>query len=416
MAKKIKVGIIGLGNIGSELAAVLKKNRTLIAEGTGIDIQVKKVCDIKRRKSSFPFTSNPKEIINDPEIDVVVETIGGTKPALNYILLALNKKKHVVTPNKEVVAKHMPEIMAAARRNRVRVLFEAAVGGGIPIIRPLKESLSANRISEVYGIVNGTTNYILSKMMEEGMEFADALKKAQKLGYAEPDPSADIKGYDASYKAAILASVAFGAKVAWKDIPFEGIGKIAKEDIIYARDIGYVIKLLAIANLVEGKLDVRVHPALLPKSHPLASVSENYNAIYVKGVPIGSIMFYGPGAGGGPTASAIISDIIQVAKSPRSNVQRLKSLKIKKMGEIGSRYYIRMEVKDRYGVLAEISKAFARKKVSIAAVMQKETVGNYATLVILVHKIAGKNLKAAIKIIEKLSVVKRVANVIRIAS
>ena len=394
----------------------MRKNRALIAEGAGIDIQVKRVCDIKRRKSSFPFTSNPKDIINDPDIDVVVEAIGGTKPALNFILAALKHKKHVVTPNKEVIAKHMSEIMAAARKNRVQVLFEAAVGGGIPIIQPLKENLAANRISEVYGIVNGTTNYILSKMMEEGMEFTEALKKAQKLGYAEPDPTADIQGYDASYKAAILASIAFGAKVNWKDVYFEGISKISREDLEYARDIGYVIKLLAIARREEGRLEVRVHPALISKNHPLASVSENFNAIYVKGSPIGQVMFYGPGAGGGPTASAVISDIIQIANRPRAKSQRQKALRLKKMGETGSRYYIRMNVADRYGVMAGIAKAFARKKVSIAAVIQKETVGNVATLVILIHKVAEKNLRSALKIIERLSVVKKVCNVIRIVS
>jgi homoserine dehydrogenase len=414
MAKRINIGIIGFGNIGSTAAAVLRKNRSAIAENAGVDIRVKKVCDIRRKKSPFPFTTDPYQIIKDPEISVVVEAIGGVNPALKYILAALRNGKHVVTPNKEVIAKHMKEILSAARRNRVQVLFEGAVGGGIPIIQPLRESLVGNRIFEVYGIVNGTTNYILSKMMEEGMDFDQALKKAKDKGYAEPDPSADIKGYDASYKAAILASIAFGAEVNYKAVHVEGITSITQEDIQYAKDIGYVIKLLAIAKMVENKIDVRVHPALVPKSHPLASVSENNNAIYVKGDPVGDLMFYGPGAGGGPTASAIISDSIQVVKRPKAKGRRQKAARIRKIEDIQSRYYIRLQAPDRFGVLAGISKAFAKKKVSIAAVVQKETVGNVATIVILLHSVAEKNLRASLKIVEKLPVVRRLCNVIRI--
>jgi homoserine dehydrogenase len=424
MSKKINIGIIGLGYIGSSVAEVLRKNRGVIAENSGVDLRVKKVCDIRRIKTSYPFTSDPYQIIKDPGIDVVVEVTGKVKPALKYILAALSHKKHVVTPNKEVMAKHMQKILSAAGKNRVRVLFEGAVGGGIPIITPLRDSLAGNQISEIYGIVNGTTNYILSKMTEEGREFLSALDEAKAKGYAEPNPSADIKGFDASYKAAILASVAFGAKVEWKDLYFEGITNISQDDIVYAREIGYVIKLLAIARMVQGKpldssrgkLDVRVHPALVPKHHPLALVSENLNAIYVKGYPVGELMFYGPGAGGGPTASAIVSDIIQIVKHPKSKVRRQKSIKISKTEEINSRYYIRLQAPDRFGVLAGISKAFARKKVSIAAVVQKETVGNVVTIVILLHSVAEKNLRAALKIIEKLPVVRKVCNVIRIVS
>ncbi len=412
--KKVNVGIIGLGNVGLAVAEALRRNRSMIAENSGIDLRVKKVCDVRRIKSPFPFTRNPNEIIKDPGIHVVVEAIGGVSPALKYILAALKNGKHVVTPNKEVIAKHMKTIMAAARRNRVSVLFEGAVGGGIPIIQPLRDSLAGNHISEVYGIVNGTANYILSKMMEEGMEFEQALKKAKEKGYAETDPTADIKGYDASYKAAILASVAFGAEVNWKDVYCEGITNIAREDIQYAKEIGYVIKLLAIAKMVEGKLDVRVHPALVSKQHPLASVSENYNAIYVKGNPVGELMFYGPGAGGGPTASAVISDIIQIAKGGKRRSVKLRKIRPRKIEEINSRYYIRLQAPDRFGVLAGISKAFARKKVSIAAVVQKETVGNVSTIVILLHNVAEKNLKAALRVIQKLPVVKKVCNVIRI--
>ncbi|MFC1510913.1 homoserine dehydrogenase, partial [Candidatus Margulisiibacteriota bacterium] len=249
-----------------------------------------------------------------------------------------------------------------------------------------------------------------------GMEFSEALKKAQAKGYAEPDPTSDIKGYDAAYKAAILASVAFGAELNWRDVHCEGITKITQDDIQYADQIGYVIKLLAVAKMVSGKLDVRVHPALVSKFHPLASVSDNFNAFYVKGEPVGELMFYGPGAGGKPTASAIISDILALARSKKPARLKLRKIKIKKTDEISNRYYIRLQAPDKAGVLAGISKAFAQKKVSISAVVQKETVGNVATIVIFLHEVVGKNLKAALKTIEKLSVVKKICNVIRIVS
>jgi homoserine dehydrogenase len=416
MAKKINVGIIGLGNIGSAVAANLAKNRSIILANTGLDIKVKKVCDVRKIKTPYPLTRDPAEIIKDPDISIVVEAIGGVSPALKIILAALKNGKHVVTPNKEVIAKHMDQILKTARKNRVQVLFEGAVGGGIPIIAPLRESLAGNHISEVFGIVNGTTNYILSKMMHEKMEFNQALAIAQEKGYAEPDPSSDVKGHDATYKAVILASVAFGADVHFKDVFCEGITRVSQEDIQYAKDIGYVIKLLAIAKTVGGKLDVRVHPALVPQSHPLASVSENFNAIYVKGEPVGELMFYGPGAGQGPTSSAVISDIIQIARGKEKTALKLRRAKIRKISDVGSRYYIRLQAPDRHGVLAGISKAFARKKVSIAAVVQKETVGNLATIVVLLHKVPEKNLNSALKIISKLAVVRRVSNVIRIVS
>ncbi|MDI6731749.1 MAG: homoserine dehydrogenase, partial [Candidatus Margulisbacteria bacterium] len=287
--KKINIGIIGFGNIGSAVAEAIERNQYSIAAHSGIEINLKAVCDVRKVKTPCPLTLDPNKIINDPAIDVIVEAIGGENPALKIILAALKAGKSVVTPNKEVIAKHLPEILTTAQANQVNVLFEAAVGGGIPILRSLKEDLVGNRVTEVYGIVNGTTNYILTRMTEEGMELAEALKIAQSRGYAEPNPKADIEGYDASYKAAILASVAFGAQVDWKAIKFEGITGIAREDIQYAGEIGYKIKLLAVAKLLNDKLDVRVYPALVPFSHPLSSVSDNYNAIYVKADPVGDL-------------------------------------------------------------------------------------------------------------------------------
>ncbi len=401
----IKVGILGLGTVGAAVARNLK----------GMPgIKVKLGCDVRRVKVPCRFTRNPNEIINDPEIDIVVEAIGGVNPAKKYVLAALKAGKHVVTSNKELVALHMGELVAAAEKNGVSILFEGAVGGGIPILNTLRDELSGNRIDEVYGIVNGTTNYILSKMTAAGEEFSEVLKEAQKLGYAEANPKADIEGYDASYKAAILASVAFGAKVKWTDVYREGIEKIAAEDIDYAYENGYIIKLLAVARRMAGELDVRVHPALVPFSHPLAGVNENFNAIYVKGFPIGELMFYGPGAGGDPTSSAVINDVIKAACSCCPNIMNLRSMPLRRIGEIESRYYIRLEAPDRHGVLAGISKAFADKKVSIAAVTQKEMVGRTATIVILLHKTSEKNLKAALSVIRKLPVVQRICNVIRI--
>jgi len=413
--KKIYLGIIGFGNIGSAVAGTIKKNRNSILESTGIDLQIKKVCDLRPKRTPFPFSRNPYEIINDPEISVVVEATGTVNPALQFVLAALAKGKHVVTPNKELIAKQMSRLLSAAQENEVELRFEGAVGGGIPIIQSLRESLAANTISEIYGIVNGTTNYILTHMANEKMDFNQALSQAKLKGYTEPDPTSDIKGYDASYKAAILAAVAFQAKVDLKKVYCEGIVNITQEDIQYTSEIGYAIKLLAITKRAGKEIEVRVHPALVPKSHPLASVSENYNAIYVKGEPVGELMFYGQGAGGGPTASAIISDILQIANSKlKIQNSKLRNYRLKKIDEIEGRYYIRLQAPDKFGVLAGIAKAFAQKKVSIAAVNQKETVGNLATIVILVHNTKEKDLRAALNIISKLPVVRKVCNLIRI--
>ena len=414
--KKVQIGIIGFGTVGSAVADVLKKNKAAIAERAGVEIKVKGVCDVRKLSIPYSLVPSPQSLISDPDISVIVETMGGVNPAKKYVLAALKAGKHVVTSNKELVARHMGELLAAAADNNVSLLFEGAVGGGIPILNTLQGNLSADKISEVYGIVNGTTNYILSKMTEEKLEFAEALKAAKDKGFAEADPKMDIEGYDASYKAAILAAVAYGARVRWDDVYREGIDKITAEDIAYAGDIGYVIKLLAVAKIDGGSLDVRVHPALVAKSQPLASVSENFNAIYVKGYPVGELMFYGPGAGGDPTASAVIGDIVTAAYHLPLTTYNLRDFKVKKIGQISGRYYIRLRAEDKHRVLAGIAKAFADKKVSIAAVTQKETVGNLATIIILVHSVSEQNLIAAIKAIKRLSVVRTVSNVIRILS
>jgi homoserine dehydrogenase len=402
----IKVGIIGLGTVGSAVAHNLQ----------GVPgIQLKIAADLRQVKAPCPLTHDPMALIHNPDIDVVIETIGGIEPAKKFILAALNAKKHVVTANKELLAHHLPELLTVAEKNNVSLLYEAAVGGGIPIINTLRYELSGNRINELYGIVNGTTNYILSKMTQEGREFANALKKAQELGFAEADPKADVEGYDAAYKAVILAAAAFGAQVKLLDVYREGIEKIGVEDINYAYESGYVIKLLAIARRAGGQLEVRVHPALIPFSHPLASVSDNFNAIYVKGEPVGELMFYGRGAGGDPTSSAVINDVLAIANEKlKIKNEKLMNATIRKIDDLESRYYIRMQAQDQHGVLAGIAKAFADKKVSIAAVTQKETVGKTATIIIMLHQTVEKNLQAALSQIKKLSLVRKVSNVIRI--
>lgn len=413
--KQINIGIMGLGTVGSAVADVLQKNSAVIAERAGVKINVKAGCDLRQSRFPFPVSHTPDKIISDPDISVVVETMGGVNPAKGFILAALKAGKHVVTSNKELIALHMDELLAAAQKSGVALLYEGAVGGGIPIINTLRDNLAANRIDEVYGIVNGTTNYILSKMTEEGWQFSEALQRAKEKGFAEANPKNDIEGYDASYKAMILAASAFGTKVRWQDVYREGIDKIGAEDILYAGDIGYVIKLLAIVKRAEGQIEVRVHPALVAQMHPLASVSENFNAIYVKGFPVGELMFYGPGAGGEPTASAVIGDIIYLS----SNASRithfaLRPAKIRKIDEITSRFYVRLRVPDKAGVLAGISRVFADHKVSIAAVFQKEKIGNVTTIVMDTHEAREGDFRKALAKLKRSPVVKEICSVIRI--
>lgn len=413
--EKIGIGIIGYGTIGASVDKLIKENRSEILKKTGLKLEVLSVCDVSPKAKHPLLTRRASELIENPDILVVVEAIGGEHPALEFILESIRMGKHVVTSNKEVMALHADEIFAEAREYGVSVRFEASVGGGIPILSSLIEDLAANNIREVYGIVNGTTNFILTKMMREGIDFGDALKEAQNLGYAEANPKKDIEGYDASYKAAILSMSAFGKMLKWKNIYFEGISNISKEDMEYAFDMGYVIKLLAIVKNLKNEVEARVHPTLIPKDHPLASVNGPMNAIYVKGDFVGELMFYGAGAGGDATASAVVSDIIATATN-RSDILRSNIIQVKTspIDEISCRYYIRLQAFDKHGVLAGISKAFSDEKVSIAAVFQKETIGGTATIVILMHEAKEKNMQKALNKIKKLSVVKKISNVIRV--
>ncbi len=422
---KVKIGIIGLGTVGSSVMKVLRKNSALIEKKTGLKIEVTKAADVRDRRkiAGKAYTRKAADVINDPEISIVVECIGGVNPAKNYVLSAIRSGKHVVTSNKELIAKHGREIFEAAKKNGIYVLFEAAVCGGIPIIHPIRECLAANNIREISGIVNGTTNYILTKMTNEGLTFAEALRQAQSKGYAEADPKMDIDGSDAAYKAAILAYAASGSTVDVDKVYRQGISDIAAEDIEYAKEIGYVIKLLAIVKISGKELEVRVHPTLIEKDHPLAQVNDNFNAVFIKADEMGDAMFYGKGAGGLPTASSVLSDVIEISKkiscgssccSEPAYQPSSGKLKVKSMGDIRSRYYIRLEAPDRPGVLAGISGAFAKKKVSIQEVVQRGSKGANAQIVIILHENREKDIQDALKMISRLPVVKKISSVIRV--
>lgn len=424
--KAICIGILGLGTVGSGAYEILTKNRDIIELKVGEKVIIKKILVRnlnKDRKVEVPqeiLTDNPNEILDDPEINIVVEVLGGETPALNYILQAIENGKHIVTANKEVMAKHGRKILEFAREKGVDVHFEGSVGGGIPIIRPLKQCLAANRIKQIMGIVNGTTNYILTKMTIDGQDFSEALKIAQEKGYAESDPTADVEGFDAAYKLAILASIGYIARVNLQEIYREGISKITKKDINYAKELGCVIKLLAIAKEVDGGLEVRVNPTMLPNDHPLAAVNDVYNAIFVKGDAVGEVMFYGPGAGQMPTGSAVVSDIIEIARDIHHKVYShilctcFEERTILPVEEIQAGYYIRLQAQDKPGVLAQIAKAFGDNGVSLASVLQKSTKGAEAEIVWITSQVKEKKLQNAIKEIRELEVVREISSIIRV--
>ena len=347
--------------------------------------------------------------------------MGGIEPAKTYISEALKKGKSVVTANKDLIASYGSELLDLAKENKCDILFEAAVAGGIPIIRPLKQCLAANKIEEVMGIVNGTTNFILSNMTDEGMEFDDALKLAQELGYAEADPTADVEGYDAARKVAIMASIAFNSRVTFDDVYTEGISKISAKDIKYAKELGCDIKLLGVAANTDEGIEVRVHPMLIPSEHPLAGVKDSFNAVFVKGDAVGDTMFYGKGAGELPTASAIMGDVVDVARNinfdccGRIGCTCYKQLPIKKMDDICSKYFIRMQLLDKPGTLASVLSILGNNGVSIYQMMQKKRRNNSnAEIVIITDSVKEKNLKDSMTILEGISIVNKVSSIIRV--
>jgi len=422
--KTLKVGMLGCGNVGSQIARLLVANKADLASRSGAQLELVKVAvkDIKAKRDGIAtslLTDDPYSVVNDPEIDLIIEVIGGISPAKELILAAFKNGKSVVTANKALLAKEGAALYQAAGEANVDLYYEAAVAGAIPILRPLRESLVGDHVRRIMGIVNGTTNYILTKMDESGTAFADALKQAQELGFAEADPTADVEGIDASDKAAILAGLAFHSRVTDKDVYREGITKITATDVKVAKAMDMVIKLLAITELTaSGEISVRVHPALISRTHPLASVRESFNAVFVEAQSAGQMMFYGKGAGGEPTASAVLGDLVAIARhkvlggiGPKES--DYASLKIAPMGETKTRYLIRLNVADKPGVLESVAHVFASHSVSIQTVRQTGA-GDKAELIIMTHTSTESALSATVKELGKLPAVTDVASVLRV--
>ncbi|MFM7470086.1 MAG: homoserine dehydrogenase [Nodosilinea sp.] len=432
----INVGLLGLGTVGVGTARILLDpagRHPLIGQLRLARVGVRDLH--KSRPIDIPtgcLTTDLDSIVSDPEIGIVVEVLGGLEPARSLILKAITQGKHVVTANKAVIARYGDEIFTAANQAGVYVMLEAAVGGGIPILQPLKQALGVNRIHSLTGIVNGTTNYILTRMQREGGDFASILADAQRLGYAEADPSADIDGLDAADKIAILASLAFGGRIKLADVYSEGIRQITAADMAYAQRLGFVIKLLAIARRQPGtdvypaleELELRVHPTLVPTSHPLAAVNDVYNAILVEADPLGQVMFFGPGAGEGATASAVVSDLIAVAATqmtgPSAALNPLLSCshqhycKILPMADIHSRFYLRLMARDRPGVIGKLGLCFGNHAVSLESIVQIGMQEDYAEIVVVSHAVMEANFQRALDEIRDFPEIKRVANVIRV--
>jgi len=426
--EKVKIAILGFGNVGTGVWKILHENKKEIMKRSNYDIEVAKILvnDInKKREVVVPegiLTDNIDDIINDESIKIVVELVGGREVAKEYMIRAMKAKKHIVTANKLVIANWSKELFKIAEEENVLFYYEASVAGGIPIIREINESLTANRIEQIIGIINGTTNYILSKMTIDGSSFDEALKEAQEKGYAEADPTSDVDGYDAVYKLAIMASLSFGTEVDHDCIYREGIRNISAVDIEYARKFGYTIKLLAIAKEENNKLELRVHPTLVPSSHPMANVNDAYNAILIKGNAVGELMLYGKGAGDLPTGSAVVGDIISIL---RNNVKPadLKGVsgevdfkEVKKAEDNESEFYIRLDFKDKAGVLGDTAKIFGKNNVSIVSITQDVEQVDHSSLAFITHKSAEKNIRNSLNKIIQLENVNNVESIIRIES
>lgn len=420
-----KIALLGMGTVGGGVYEIIEKQKEEMPFKIGAALEVVKV--LVRNKAKYAdripaekLTDVWEDVIGDDSIDIVVEVMGGIEPARTYIKAALEKGKHVVTANKDLMAMHGHELLELAGEHHCDLLFEAAVAGGIPIIRPLKQCLAGNNITEIMGIINGTTNFILTKMKEDGMDFGEALQLATDLGYAEADPTADIEGYDAGRKLAIMASIAFHTPVTFDDVFTEGITKITAKDMRYAKEMGCSIKLLGIAKNTETGIEVKVHPTMIPENHPLAAVNDSFNAVFVHGDAVDDAMFYGRGAGALPTGSAVVGDIMDVARNMlfhcngRIGCSCYKNLPIKRIGDTTSRYYIRMRLEDRAGTLAAMAGVFAENDASIAILLQKETIGNDAEIVVVTHDVAEKKFMDAIKKFSSMEMVKEISSIIRV--
>ena len=421
--KTISIGMLGAGVVGSQVARLLQSDRQELSDRSGAELVLKRVGvrsnTARAGIDASMITSDLHSIVTDPDINIVIEVMGGIEPARTLILEAIKNKKSVITANKALLATHGHELFNAADAAKVDLYYEAAVAGAIPIIRSMRESLAGDQITRVMGIVNGTTNYILTKMHEEGRDFADVLREAQALGYAEADPTADIEGFDAAAKAALLASLAFHSTVTIDEVYCEGISKISIEDINAAKAMNAVIKLLAIAEItVKDEISVRVHPVMLPSSHPLASVRDAFNAIYVESEAAGELMFYGRGAGGAPTASAILGDLVAVTRHRAYSTvgygeSDYADLDIAPMSEVKSQFFVRLHVADISGVLASIAQTFASEGISIQTVRQAG-MGKDAELIVVTHSATEAALTSCLSKLESMEIVTKVESAIRV--
>ncbi len=424
MLEPVKVGVLGLGTVGSGVANILSRNADEIARraGRGIQITIASVRNIKKQRacdtSAITLTEDPNKVVNDPEVEIVLELIGGTDQARELVLKAINNGKHVVTANKALIALHGNEIFQHAQDKGVTVAFEAAVAGGIPIIKAIREGLAGNSIQWLAGIINGTGNYILTEMRDKGRDFDDVLKEAQQLGYAESDPTFDIEGIDAAHKLTILASIAFGVPLQFEKVYTEGITEITSADVAYAAELGYRIKHLGIAKRTANGLELRVHPTLIPYRRLIANVDGVMNAVLVKADALGPSLYYGAGAGAEPTGSAVVADLVDVVRALTSDPENrvphlafqpdaLSDIPVISMDDVSTAYYLRIHVQDRPGVLADVTQIFANHTISIEAIIQKEPQANAKSvpIIILTHEVNEQNMNQAIKEIENLQVV-----------
>jgi len=428
MKKAIGIGLLGLGTVGCGVAEVLATRADSLAEQAGLPLILKKVLvhNVNKRRSvkvsSSLLTSHPEEVLAHPKVDIVIELIGGEHPATEYIERAITSGKHVVTANKEVISKHGYELLSLAGKHNVDLRYEASVGSGIPLISPFQQDLAANKISAIHAILNGTTNYILTRMTQEGLDFASTLRQAQELGYAEANSANDIEGLDAAYKLVILSNLAFQAKFVPQDVYCEGISKIAARDFLYAKEFGYAIKLLAIAKRDNDKVEMRVHPVFIPQDSQLAKVDGVYNAVEVETDLAGKLIFYGEGAGSLRASSAIMADVLAIARNIYRGVNNVPELRlnqrvtIKPMSELKTQYYLRLNATDRPGVLSQISKVLGDNSISISSVIQKESdpVAQTAIIVIMTYPAKEKGMQKALKQLRQLPEVNEVSNFIRV--
>lgn len=428
MKESVGIGLLGMGVVGGGVARVISQKGHHIQHLVGAPIAVEGILvrDVGRARSfdapASLFTTNPNDVLQNPKVDIVVELMGGEYPALEYIQKAVSLGKHVVTANKEVMAKHGPDILTQAAKKGVQVLFEASVAGGTPIIAPLLRDLVANDVLTIHGIINGTTNYILTKMAQEGSDFGDVLKEAQELGYAESDPTNDVEGIDAAYKLAILSTLGFRARVSDADVYREGITKLTGQDFQYAKELGYAIKLLAIAAKVDGSIQVRVHPALVPDHVMIAKVDGVMNAVEIQTDLAGRVLFHGPGAGDMPTTSAVVADLVDISRNLVRNVvaapplRLSRDIRIRPMSELETKYYMRLNVAERPGVFAQILTVLGRLGISIASAIQKENdeEAQRAEIVLMTHRAKESSVQEALRLISDLDVVNSIGNLIRV--